>query len=372
MLVFWQCKTFYTGAGIFMTFDPMPPCTCSSGSCNSRHNWTTPSFLVCLTQKSPCGGSCESPGAWSVGRSASNQPEAANKGRAFPRCLRVPVTSYILRIIVIFLIAAKPSHMPQRTYGNGQASSSPSWDAKAVPISLFFQVAAWFASISVTSFGPEFASASLCAVNICNGGTCYEHGTAQVCVCPLPFKGPTCTEKASLCIEDCGIRSNSGLDCQSALCSLGVCVDTDVSPYFKCECGDFFQGTNCEQPSNPCTGAVNPCGQGTCIFSPGKGTGTVTCQCHDDWEVASGVGVVTTKWGNSEVVMNPPCSVRVSRGLANIPFTLSSGELVFWWTVFATALCVLLWCCYTVAAESCSSCFRKFKIAGQVQNAARA
>ncbi|CDJ61936.1 hypothetical protein, conserved [Eimeria maxima] len=75
--------------------------------------------------------------------------------------------------------------MPQRTYGNGQASSSPSWDAKAVPISLFFQVAAWFASISVTSFGPEFASASLCAVNICNGGTCYEHGTAQTQTFPL-------------------------------------------------------------------------------------------------------------------------------------------------------------------------------------------
>lgn len=295
---------------------------------------------------------------------------AVHYQRASPHCPCAPKRRHLLFIVFILLVTANLSHTPRRKREDDPTSSPASWAAGAAHSALFRQVLGWIPSGCMNGFGLVFASAALCAVNICNSGTCYEHGTAQVCVCPLPFKGPTCAEKASLCVEDCGIRTNSGLDCQSALCSLGTCVDTDVSPYFKCECGDFFQGTNCELPSNPCTGAVNPCGQGTCLFAPGKGTGTVTCQCDDDWEVAPGVGVVTTKWGNSEVVMNPPCSVRVSRGLANIPFTLSSGELVFWWTVFAAALCFLLWCCYTVAAESCGSCFKKLKIAGQVQRAA--
>ncbi|CDI81777.1 hypothetical protein, conserved [Eimeria praecox] len=318
---------------------------------------------------------CKNLGTWPSGEASLKLHErrtAANCGRASLYCLRLPTKSHLLLIIFVLLATAKPSDIPQRgheTFPLSVLSSCAAGQAHFLP---FLQVLAWIPNFAVNGFGFIFASAALCAVNICNSGTCYEHGTAQICVCPLPFKGPTCAEKASLCVDDCGIRASSGLDCQSALCSLGTCVDTDVSPYFKCECGDFFQGTNCEQPSNPCTGAVNPCGQGTCSFAPGKGTGTVTCQCHEDWEVAPGASVVTTKWGNSEVVMNPPCSVRVSRGLANIPFTLSSGELVFWWTVFAVALCFLLWCCYTVAAESCGSCFRKFKIAGQVQRAAGA
>ncbi|CDJ36900.1 uncharacterized protein EMH_0075350 [Eimeria mitis] len=341
----------------------------------TAQNGGAPSLHTCPAQMDSLCDFCKDSRAWPSSRKLTNQPErqsAVKYRRGSSRCLRLPTKSHLLLITFVLLMAAKAPHIPHRRHEDCQTPSPSWWTAGADPLPPFYQVLAWLPNGSMNEFGLVFASAALCAVNICNTGTCYEHGTAQVCVCPLPFKGPTCAEKASLCVDDCGIRTNSGLDCQSALCSLGTCVDTDVSPYFKCECGDFFQGTNCEVPSNPCTGAVNPCGQGTCVFAPGKGTGTVTCQCHDDWEVAQGVGVVTTKWGNSEVVMNPPCSVRVSRGLANIPFTLSSGELVFWWTVFATALCFLLWCCYTVAAESCGSCFRKFKIAGQVQKAAGA
>ncbi|OEH76498.1 hypothetical protein cyc_00393 [Cyclospora cayetanensis] len=223
-----------------------------------------------------------------------------------------------------------------------------------------------------SDFGISGASAVACKDSPCDAAPCYEHGEVRVCVCPPPFRGPTCVDKASLCTTDCGISQTTGITCSSALCSLGECVDAEASPFFKCECGDFFEGTNCEIPANPCTSSVNPCGQATCTFSPGRGSGTVTCQCNDGWEVASGAGVVTTKWGNSEVIMNPPCSVRVSRGLAKISFSLSSGELMLWWTVFAVILCILLYCCYSVAAESCADCFKKLKFAGRVQKAAGA
>ncbi|KAL8439751.1 hypothetical protein Efla_002653 [Eimeria flavescens] len=185
----------------------------------------------------------------------------------------------------------------------------------------------------ISLFFPLPASAAQCAVNVCVNGACYEHNSAQVCVCSMPFKGPTCAERVSLCSSDCGVRPTSGIDCNSALCSLGRCTDTATSPYFQCACGDFFSGANCENPTNPCTSVVNPCGHGTCSFAPGRGSGSVSCECDDNWQVAPGATAVTVKWGDSEVVMGPPCTVQISRGIARISFTLSSGELIVWWTV---------------------------------------
>ncbi|KAL8452662.1 hypothetical protein Emed_001226 [Eimeria media] len=99
-----------------------------------------------------------------------------------------------------------------------------------------------------------------------------------------------------------------------------LCTDTETYPFFKCDCGDFFSGSNCEIPTNPCTSVVNPCGHGTCSFAPGRGSGTVTCTCDEDWKVAAGAGVVISKWGDSEVVLNPPCTVqRGIRKLRGLP-----------------------------------------------------
>lgn len=278
--------------------------------------------------------------------------------------LRLPSSFWVLSVIAVLLLAGPPPLQPQHP----GASSSPPSISRFLPLFFITHLKPLFLDFGILS-----VSAAPCSQNICaNGGACYEHAGAQVCVCAMPYKGPTCAERASLCTSDCGIRVNTGVDCSSALCSLGTCTDTDTSPFFKCDCGDFFAGYNCEVPTNPCTSVVNPCGQATCIFAPGRGTGTVTCECKDDWEVAPGAGLVTTKWGNSEVVMNPPCSVRVSRGIARISFSLSSGELILWWTVFAFVLCLLLWCCYSVGAESCGAYFRKLRFVGGVQKAAGA
>ena len=298
---------------------------------------------------------------------ARSQHPGASYGR-----LRLPKPSRVLALIFVLLLTGDPEQLQCHTDKSVLASrhsveedrTGLRWWLQQLPVRVL--------GAFVGNFGLSFASSALCKTNICNAGACYEHGTAQVCICPLPSMGPTCLETASLCTTGCGIRVNSGLDCSSALCSLGNCVDTNAAPFFKCECGDFFDGTNCEIPTNPCTSAVNPCSQATCIFSPGRGTGTVMCECYEDWEVAPGAGLVTSKWGNSEVVLNPPCSVRVSRGLAKISFSLSSGELIVWWTVFAASLCILLWCCYSVATESCGNCFKRLKFAGQVQKAAGA
>ncbi|CDI76718.1 TPR domain-containing protein, putative [Eimeria acervulina] len=131
-----------------------------------------------------------------------------------------------------------------------------------------------------------------------------------------------------MCNDGCGIKPSTGIDCSSALCSLGTCLDTNTEPFYKCDCGDFFTGKNCETHNNPCTNpAANPCGEGTCTFSPGKGSGTVTCTCDSDYETAFGAGMTTVKWGNSEVLQSPPCTVRKTRGVAKLHFTLSSGSL---------------------------------------------
>lgn len=341
-------------------------CSLDETGAASRHQAFTTQGIDCCKGNRKFSRRCLR--SSSQGRGTPKSPESDGQV-AFSSRFRVPKLHRLLPLMVVLLLSANLSQRSPE--GCRNAPSEPSLtETDGI---LFTLVHRWLTPVigaSTASFGLIYASAAPCAVNICNTGTCYEHLTAQICVCPLPFRGPTCSEKASLCTQDCGIRSTSGLDCSSALCSLGACVDTDVSPYYKCECGDFFQGTNCEVPTNPCTGAVNPCGQGTCIFAPGRGTGTVTCRCYDDWEVAPGAGVVTTKWGSSELVMNPPCTVRVSRGLAKISFTLSSGELIVWWTVFAAVLCILLWCCYSVAMETCGNCLKKLKLAGQIQKAA--
>ncbi|CDJ49251.1 hypothetical protein, conserved [Eimeria brunetti] len=205
--------------------------------------------------------------------------------------------------------------------------------------------------------GAIFAAAALCTVNLCVNGTCYENGGLQICVCDKPYSGALCEDTISMCTDGCGINPSTGIDCSSALCSLGTCVDTNTEPFYKCDCGDFFTGTNCETHNNPCTNpAANPCGEGTCTFSPGKGSGTVTCTCDSDYETAFGAGMTTVKWGNSEVLQSPPCTVRKTRGVAKLHFTLSSGSLVIWWTIFGAAILMLIWCCYTIFADSCGRC----------------
>ncbi|KAL8439754.1 hypothetical protein Efla_002656 [Eimeria flavescens] len=176
-----------------------------------------------------------------------------------------------------------------------------------------------FSSFSSSSF-VSFAAAALCSTNICVNGACYETGGLQTCVCDMPFTGPLCEGVLSMCSDGCGIRASTGIDCSSALCSLGTCQDTNTAPFFKCECGDFFTGDNCETHNNPCTNpAANPCGEGTCTFAPGKGSGTVTCTCSSDYEAAAGAGVTTVKWGSSEVIQGPPCTYAVRTAPAGQP-----------------------------------------------------
>lgn len=208
-----------------------------------------------------------------------------------------------------------------------------------------------------SGLGVLFAGAALCTVNLCVNGTCYENGGLQICVCDKPYSGALCEDTISMCNDGCGIKPSTGIDCSSALCSLGTCLDTNTEPFYKCDCGDFFTGKNCETHNNPCTNpAANPCGEGTCTFSPGKGSGTVTCTCDSDYETAFGAGMTTVKWGNSEVLQSPPCTVRKTRGVAKLHFTLSSGSLVIWWTIFGAAILLLIWCCYTIFADSCGRC----------------
>lgn len=209
----------------------------------------------------------------------------------------------------------------------------------------------------------RLAEGNLCSVNICQNGTCYEQGGFKICVCTPPFTGVFCDKTLSMCSDGCGIRASQGIECSSALCSLGNCVDTQESPFYRCECGDFFTGSNCETPNNPCTTpANNACGHGTCSFSAGKGSGVVTCECDDDWEPPPGASATKIRWGDSEVLQAPACTNRRTKGIAALPFSLSSGELILWWSVFALAVLALVWCCYSVLTESCGRAAKAWKL----------
>ncbi|PHJ20607.1 transmembrane protein [Cystoisospora suis] len=211
---------------------------------------------------------------------------------------------------------------------------------------------------------------SAASSTVCANGSCYSNNGLDVCVCELPWTGVACDQAMSLCTKDCGVKTDSGLDCQTALCGLGKCTDSNVPPYYSCECGDFYSGVNCEIQSNPCSSASsNPCAHGTCSFAPGKNSGTVTCVCEAGWVVPQGATGQLVKWGNSEVHMGPACTEQEHRGVARLAVTLSSGEMIIWWIIFAISLIVLVWCCYTVCAETCSKymkAFSKMRAAGAV------
>lgn len=199
------------------------------------------------------------------------------------------------------------------------------------------------------------------AVVVCVNGSCYESHGLEVCVCDLPWKGSTCNEQMSVCTTDCGVNPELGVGCEAALCGTGKCTDSATPPYFTCACGDFFTGQNCEVESNPCSSAAgNPCGHGTCTFALGKDSGTVTCQCEDNWQVPQGATATTLRWGSSEVLLSPACTEQRRRGVAALPIFISSGEMIVWWIVFAISLLALVWCCYTVISDTCQRYIKTF------------
>lgn len=284
---------------------------------------------------------------------SSNKPSRASfcASSAHIKCQRSRPAFRFLHLL-LFLFLAPLDHQP-----------APQGESKQIDLHISKQ------RTRSMGFGVSFAYAALCSVNICVNGTCYENGGLQMCVCDNPHTGPLCDEVTSMCTDGCGIRQTTGVDCSSALCSLGICTDLTTKPYFKCDCGDFFTGPNCSTHNNPCTNpAANPCGHGTCTFAPGKGSGTVTCTCNADYETAFGAGVTIVKWGNSEVIQSPPCTVRKSRGIAKLHLNLSSGELVIWWAIFACAILMLIWCCYTVFSECCGRWSTAFKAARTAKN----
>ncbi|KEP62168.1 UNVERIFIED_CONTAM: hypothetical protein HHA_265040 [Hammondia hammondi] len=236
-----------------------------------------------------------------------------------------------------------------------------------------FALCAFLCYASLCLVWPVPTKADACdpmTTTACNNGSCYAHNGLEVCVCELPWTGANCDKTMSLCTKDCGVNSESGLDCQTALCGLGSCADSNVPPYYSCTCGDFYTGSNCEIQSNPCSSASsNPCANGACTFASGKNSGTVTCVCDDGWEVPQGATSTIIKWGNSEVLMGPPCSQQQHRGVANLALTLTSGEMIIWWIVFAISIIALVWCCYTVCAETCSKYIRTI---GRVRAGAQA
>ncbi|KAL8431269.1 hypothetical protein ACSSS7_005354 [Eimeria intestinalis] len=236
-------------------------------------------------------------------------PSSMDELLLYRRAAAARLHSLLLVLLLLLLLASSSSPPRPPTSPSSSPPLQTISPSLSPPILSSSHLLAWFPNPldSLAGLGfLTFASAAPCAVNVCINGTCYEHNSAQICVCEVPFRGPTCEERASLCSNDCGIRQTSGIDCSSALCSLGSCTDTENYPFFKCDCGDFFSGSNCEIPTNPCTSVINPCGHGTCSFAPGRGSGTVTCTCDDDWRVAAGSVAVISRWGSSEVVLNPP------------------------------------------------------------------
>ncbi|SBT34596.1 EGF-like membrane protein, putative [Plasmodium ovale wallikeri] len=88
--------------------------------------------------------------------------------------------------------------------------------------------------------------------------------------------------------------------------SQGTCVPTEKRPYYRCECGDFLMGKNCEIENNPCSfPETNPCLHGKCIFI--TKLNRIICKCDNGWTQKENQSSSMLNWGKETVEVPPPC-----------------------------------------------------------------
>ncbi|BAM39667.1 uncharacterized protein TOT_010001121 [Theileria orientalis strain Shintoku] len=127
----------------------------------------------------------------------------------------------------------------------------------------------------------------------------------NLCVCNPGFTGWDCSTPLDYCNKHCR-PFQRGISCKHTLCNQGQCINLDSHPYYKCDCGAFYKGDNCEIEDNPCSyERNNPCGHGDCEFIPG--VNQINCKCHPGWTTNPNQTNTKYTWNGVEVHMTPAC-----------------------------------------------------------------
>ncbi|CRH00905.1 EGF-like membrane protein, putative [Plasmodium relictum] len=173
----------------------------------------------------------------------------------------------------------------------------------------------------------------------------------RICLCDNDEKGIHCKEKWNVCENDCNIKGIKE-SCSVALCKAGTCNPIETEPYYKCECGDFFKGKNCEIENNPCTlPDTNPCLNGKCIFI--SKLNRIICECNNGWTQKNIQNSTLLNWGNQKVEVPPPCDEQIKRGLSKYVIYHTPTSYAMWWLIYVISVLVLFLCC-------CNVCFDFF------------
>ncbi|KYO01926.1 putative EGF-like membrane protein [Plasmodium gaboni] len=179
---------------------------------------------------------------------------------------------------------------------------------------------------------------------------CYVlEDNKQLCLCNENEKGIDCKETWNVCEKDCNIYGMNE-SCSMALCKTGKCVPTSDKPYYKCECGDFFKGKNCEIENNPCSfPETNPCLNGTCIFI--MKLNRIICKCNNGWTQKNMQSATMLNWGNEKVEVPPPCDEQIRKGLSKYVIYHTPVTYAMWWIIYIISVLVLFLCCCNVCFE---------------------
>ncbi|SBT73332.1 EGF-like membrane protein, putative [Plasmodium ovale] len=185
----------------------------------------------------------------------------------------------------------------------------------------------------------------------CKNGCYVLDDNKQVCLCNANEKGIYCREKWNVCDRDCNITGMNE-SCSIALCKKGTCVPTEKRPYYRCECGDFLMGKNCEIENNPCSfPETNPCLHGKCIFI--TKLNRIICKCDNGWTQKENQSSSMLNWGKETVEVPPPCDEQIKRGLSKYVVYHTPATYAMWWIIYVISVLVLFLCC-------CNMCFDFF------------
>ncbi|VWU48926.1 EGF-like membrane protein, putative [Hepatocystis sp. ex Piliocolobus tephrosceles] len=199
--------------------------------------------------------------------------------------------------------------------------------------------------------------------HLCKNNCFVLNNNKQVCLCNANEKGVHCKEKWNVCENDCNISELKGT-CSAALCKSGICESIDNPPYYKCNCGNFFEGPNCEIENNPCSNVdTNPCLNGTCIFI--IKLNKIICKCNNGWTQKDKLNASMLTWGNSRIEVPPPCDEKVKKGLSKYVIYHTPVSYAIWWIIYILSVLVLFVCCcnmcYDFLSNSLLNYFALFK-----------
>lgn len=163
----------------------------------------------------------------------------------------------------------------------------------------------------------------------------------NLCICKPGFIGWNCSIPLDYCNKHCK-PLKKGISCQQTLCNQGQCINLESEPFYRCDCGAFYKGENCEIEDNPCSSELNnPCSHGDCEFV--RGTNQVNCHCHPGWTTNPNQTTVKYTWNGTDVFISPPCIEEVKRGITGSAPSLGLNAKVLWYMVLVLSTITFLW-----------------------------